>query len=100
MTMSRWEIKTQTDGMTDDMRVNILGAISTSIDTHGSSDRRAVAKDIKSWIENTYRRNWTVIIGTDYNCSYDGSKTLTVMEKIWDGKLSFISITNSGILYL
>lgn len=85
--MSRWEIKTQKDGMTDDMRVNILGAISTSIDTHGPSDRRAIAKDIRSWIEDTYGRNWTVIIGTDYNVSSDGSKTLTVMEKYLGWKI-------------
>lgn len=81
MTMSRWEIKAQTDGMTDDMRVNILGAISASIDRYGSADRRVIVKDIRSWIENTYGRHWTVIIGSDFNLSSDGSKMLTVMEK-------------------
>ncbi|CAF3091048.1 unnamed protein product [Rotaria sp. Silwood2] len=60
--MGRWEIITQASGITDPMRINILSTISTSIDTHGSSNIFEVADDTQKWLEHTYGKEWTVII--------------------------------------
>ena len=52
----------QTAGITDMMRVNILNIISTSIDTHGPSEMQKIAKDVKTWLDETYGKYWAVEI--------------------------------------
>ena len=49
--MARWEIETQTSGITDVMRTNILSTISTAIDTHGSSEMFKIAKDVSTHVK-------------------------------------------------
>ncbi|CAM4870167.1 unnamed protein product [Rotaria socialis] len=59
--LNRWEIEEQT-GITDTMRINILSIISTTMDTHDRSATKAVARDVKNWLDGTYGKSWTVEI--------------------------------------
>ncbi|CAF0848301.1 unnamed protein product [Didymodactylos carnosus] len=75
--MARWEILDQYDGITDSMKVNILSTISTSIDTHGTSDMYAIAKAVKDWLDETHGPYWTVVDGEDgkYRSAFTSSNS-------------------------
>jgi hypothetical protein len=82
--MDRWKILHQKDGITDVMRANILSTINTAIDTYGSSAQMNIAKDVRLWLETTYRKKWCVIItdvdSSQYSCTCYDSKCLIVKE--------------------
>ncbi|CAF0876652.1 unnamed protein product [Adineta steineri] len=61
--MTRWIIEQQMTGITDTMRINILSTISTSIDIHGTSSMYKIAEELKTWLNGTYEKYWTVVIG-------------------------------------
>ncbi|CAF5020419.1 unnamed protein product, partial [Rotaria sp. Silwood1] len=61
--MVKWEIEIQASGITDIMRINILSTLNTSIDTHGSSNKYEVAKDVVNWLNGAYGEYWSVTIG-------------------------------------
>ncbi|CAF3013514.1 unnamed protein product [Rotaria sp. Silwood2] len=85
MKLTRWEIEEQATGITDAMRVNILNIISTSIDSHGTSEIQQIAKDIQNWLNETYGKSWTVEIGDarNYQPSYTrlGSRYLLKVQE-------------------
>ncbi|CAF0978586.1 unnamed protein product [Rotaria sordida] len=60
--MSRWEVQYQYSGITDVMKTNILSAICTAIDLHGSS-MPEIGSLLKNWLNETYGNYWTVVIG-------------------------------------
>ena len=68
--MARWEIQEQATGITDIMRINILSAIGTAIDTHGSSSLINIAKEVSCWLNGTYGNYWTVIISDGNSGNY------------------------------
>ena len=75
--MARWEILNQDGGITDTMRVNILDSISTSMDTHGTSDMYAIAKAVKDWLDDTYGKYWIVVVREDgkYRSAFTASNS-------------------------
>ncbi|CAF2543587.1 unnamed protein product [Rotaria sp. Silwood2] len=82
--MVKWEIEVQDSGITDIMRINILSILATSIDTHGSSEKYKIAKDVRTWLDETYGEYWRVTIGgagTWASCgTYFESKFLRIKE--------------------
>jgi len=75
--MAKWEILDQYVGITDTMKVNILSTISTSIDTHGTSDMYAIATAVKGWLDEIHGPHWTVIVGEDgkYRSAFTSSNS-------------------------
>lgn len=82
--MVKWEVKAQRPGITDTMRLNILGAIRTAIETYGSSEMFQIAQSVRKWLQETYGGAWTVIVGKQGEwqsaCSYHKQKYLWVCE--------------------
>jgi hypothetical protein len=66
------------------MRINILNAISTLIDTHERSEMNKIIKDIKNWLDETYGKRWAVEIVDTRQYQPDhtvfGSKYLKIKE--------------------
>jgi hypothetical protein len=82
--MVRWQVVEKKAGITSIMKTNILGAIDTAIGIYGVSERYKIVNDVKYWLERTYGKRWTVLIGDtgSYQLSasqYD-SKFLRVKE--------------------
>ncbi|CAF3243329.1 unnamed protein product [Rotaria sp. Silwood2] len=60
--MARWEVQHQYSGITDVMKTNILSTISTTIDLYGSSEMFKIADNVRSWLDDTYGKHWSLII--------------------------------------
>ncbi|CAF0987137.1 unnamed protein product [Adineta ricciae] len=67
--MVKWEVQTQYAGITNTMKINILSAIRTLIETHGSSKMSEIGCSVKNWLQETYGGIWIVIIGKKYQFS-------------------------------
>ena len=61
--MVRWEVVDKKIGITSIMKTDILAAIGSAIDSRGPNERYKIANDIKEWLESTYGKRWTVLIG-------------------------------------
>lgn len=61
--MVRWEIVIQQDGVTHAMKINIQNTLNTAIDVHGTSELYKIAEEVKHWLDATYEKKWSVIIG-------------------------------------
>ena len=64
--MVKWEVQTQYAGITNTMKINILSAIRTLIETHGSSKTFEICNSVQNWLQETYGGRWIVIIGKKY----------------------------------
>jgi hypothetical protein len=58
-----WEIVVQQDGITNAMKINILNTLNTAIDVHGTSKLHKIAEEVKDWLDTTYGKRWSVVIG-------------------------------------
>ncbi|CAM4841099.1 unnamed protein product [Rotaria magnacalcarata] len=70
--MSRWAVEMQDSGITDTMKINILSALRTAIETHGSSNMYEVCKSVSNWLDETYGKVWCVIIGETGKAAWFG----------------------------
>lgn len=82
--LKRWQVVEKKAGITSVMKTDILGAIDTSIALYGPSQRYKIANDVKDWLETTYGKRWTVLIGDtgryQLSASQYESKFLRVKE--------------------
>lgn len=61
--MVKWEIVKQESGITDAMKINILGTIRTLIETHGTSDKNKICLSLCNWLKETYGNYWSAVVG-------------------------------------
>lgn len=71
--MVKWEVEMQESGITDTMRINILSAMRTAIEIHGSSNMFEIAESVKKCLEETYAAKWCVLIGDPAKASWCAS---------------------------